>query len=204
MIVVIDYGLGNLASVSNALDRLGIANRVSGDQDEIRKAGSLILPGVGAAGKGMKNLEKRGLDIIITDEINKGKPILGICLGMQLLFENSEEGNIKCLGILKGKVVKFRKERKVPQIGWNEVGVKNNESGIRNNLFNYIPDSSYFYFVNSYYCLPEDKTIIIGESEYGEKYPSLIIKDNIIATQFHPEKSGCVGMKFLSNWRNIC
>lgn len=203
MIVIIDYGLGNLASVSNALDRLGIANRISGDQDKIRKASSLILPGVGAAGKGMKNLEKRRLDTIIIDEINKGKPILGICLGMQLLFESSEEGNIKCLGILKGKVIKFRRERKVPEIGWNEIKIKNQKSKIKN-IFKNIQNKSYFYFVNSYYCSPDDNSIIAAETKYGEVFPSVIIRNNVVATQFHPEKSGKTGMQFLINWRKIC
>lgn len=209
--MVIDYGLGNLASVSNALDKLGIPNRISSDEDIIRKANGLILPGVGAAGKGMRNLKNRRLDKIIMDEITNRKPILGICLGMQLLFEKSEEGDIKCLGILKGRAVKFRREKKVPQIGWNEVKIKNPaspagryESIIKNILFKNISDNSYFYFVNSYYCLSYDKSIIAAETEYGERFPSVIVKDNIVATQFHPEKSGDVGMQFIKNWRNLC
>ncbi len=164
MIVIIDYGLGNLASVKNALDKLGIKNIISGDFSVIKKAKALILPGVGSAGQGMKNLKKTGLDKVITGEINKGKPFLGICLGMQLLFDSSEEGNVNCLGILKGKVLKFKKKRKIPQIGWNQI----------------IPDNNFFYFVNSYYCQPERLSIIAGESNYGEKFASVVVKNNII------------------------
>ena len=200
MIIIIDYGLGNLGSIKNAFDKLNIPAQISGSPDAVKEANILILPGVGAAGQGMRNLRRNGLDKTLIDEINKGKPFLGICLGMQLLFERSEEGNSKCLGILKGKVIKFQKERKIPQIGWNEIRIKNYESRIKNQLFNKIPDNSYFYFVNSYYCMPEDKSIIVAQTQYEEKFPSVIIKDNIIATQFHPEKSGSVGFQLLENF----
>ena len=200
MIIIIDYGLGNLWSIKNAYDKLNIPAQISGSPDAVKEANILILPGVGAAGQGMRNLRRNGLDKTLIDEINKGKPFLGICLGMQLLFERSEEGNSKCLGILKGKVIKFQKERKIPQIGWNEIRIKNYEKRIKNKLFNKIPDNSYFYFVNSYYCMPEDKSIIVAQTQYEEKFPSVIIKDNIIATQFHPEKSGSVGFQLLENF----
>lgn len=194
MIAVIDYGIGNLGSVANLLTKLGKDYQISSDADVVRKADVLILPGVGAAGKGMKGLKNRNLDTLLIEEIMRGKSFLGICLGMQLLFERSEEGNIECLGILKGKVKKFRQEKKVPQIGWNQMKFSNKQK-----LFKNVPDNSYFYFVNSFYCIPEDKSLIAGETEYGEKFASMIVKDNIAATQFHPEKSGLLGFKLLKN-----
>lgn len=196
MIVIIDYGLGNLASITNALNKLGIKNRISGNPSVIKKAKALILPGVGAAGEGMRNLKKQGLDKIILQEIEKGKPFLGICLGMQLLFEKSEEGKIKCLGVFKGVVKKFKKERKIPQIGWNNVLFTG-----RQKLFRGIPDKSFFYFVNSFYCQPQDKSIITGTTEYGEKFASIIIKDNVVGMQFHPEKSADSGLQLLKNFK---
>lgn len=195
MITIIDYNIGNLASVANALNKLKVKSIITADSNEIKKADGLILPGVGSAGEGMRNLRERGLDKIIIEQINKGRPFLGICLGMQLLFEKSKEGNVACLGIFKGIVKKFQKERKVPQIGWNQV--KNQKS---KKLFMGIPDRSYFYFVNSYYCVPEDKSIVAAETEYGEKFASIIVKDNIVATQFHPEKSGKIGFCLLNNF----
>lgn len=195
MIVIIDYGVGNLASVKNALDKLGVESKISSDLDVIKNADAIILPGVGAAGQGMKNLKAKGLDKVLTSEINKGKPFLGICLGMQLLFEKSEEGKVKCLGILKGSVKKFKKIRKIPQIGWNEVDIKQ-----KLNIFRGVRNESYFYFVNSFYCLPKDKEVIAGITDYGETFASIVAKDNVIGVQFHPEKSGPVGFKLLENF----
>ena len=199
MIVVIDYGLGNLASVTNALNTLGVKNKISSDPLVIQKAKGLILPGVGAAKQGMENLKKNGLEKVLIDEIKKGKPFLGICLGMQLLFEKSEEGNAKCLRIFGGTVKKFRKMRKVPQIGWNDVRIMNQESRIMKNIKN----KSYFYFVNSYYCDPTDKKIIAGTTTYGETFVSVVEKDNIVGVQFHPEKSGKVGFQLIKNFINL-
>lgn len=199
MIAIIDYGIGNLASITNALKRLKIESIITADPGQIKKAAGLILPGVGAAGEGMMNLQERKLDRAIITETKTGKPFLGICLGMQLLFERSQEGNVNCLGILKGTVKKFKKERKIPQIGWNEVRIMNKELGIKN-LFKGIHDNSYFYFVNSYYCVPKDQSIITAETEYGEKFASVIVKNNIVATQFHPEKSGKIGLRLLNNF----
>lgn len=196
MIVIIDYGLGNLASVKNAFDKLGIPVEISADPDVLKTAEALILPGVGAAGQGMENLKKKGLDKVIIEELTKGKPFLGICLGMQLLFENSEEGKTNCLGIFKGTVKKYKKEKKIPQIGWNSVKTTGNK------LFKDIPNNSYFYFVNSFYCQPKDSLIIVGKSEYGEKFVSAVIKNKIVGIQFHPEKSGEVGFQLLKNFVN--
>lgn len=198
MIVVIDYGIGNLASVINALDKLGVPSQISSNPAVIKKALALILPGVGAAGQGMKNLIDRNLDKLIVEEIDRGKPFLGLCLGMQLLFETSEEGNTPCLGIFKGTVKKFRRERKVPQIGWNNVS----QVQPTNELFKNVPDNSYFYFVNSYYCAPDNSSIIDGITDYGEKFASVVAKDNLVGVQFHPEKSGKPGFQLLKNFVN--
>ena len=182
MIVIIDYGLGNLGSVKNTLDKLGVDSMISKSRKDIEKADALILPGVGSAKQGMKNLKERGLDKILINEIKKGKPFLGICLGMQLLFSESKEGSVRCLNIIKGKVKQFNgKSLKVPQIGWNTV-----EQKTENKLFKNIPKNSSFYFVNSYYCLPNDKSVIVGETEYEINYCSVLLKNNITATQFHP------------------
>lgn len=199
MIVIVDYKLGNVGSVVNALNTLGVKNVISSDSLVIKNAKAIILPGVGAAGTGMENLKKKGLDKIITREIKTGKPFLGICLGMQLLFETSEEGNATCLGIFKGSVKKFTKMRKIPQIGWNEVETQNNSVKLKK-LFTNIPNKSYFYFVNSYYCNPKDKKIIAGKTNYGETFASIVAKDNIVGVQFHPEKSGNIGFSLLKNF----
>ena len=202
MIVIIDYGLGNLGSVKNALDKLGVDSMISREVKDIEKADGLILPGVGSAKQGMENLKKRKLAIILISEMKNGKPFLGICLGMQLLFSESEEGNVKCLNVINGKVKKFNSELKVPQIGWNEVRVKSEKLRVKN-LFKNIPNKSSFYFVNSYYCQPNDKSLIAAETEYGINYCSVLTKNNITATQFHPEKSGQAGRQLIKNWINL-
>lgn len=192
MIIIIDYGIGNLGSVKNTLDKLGINSVISDSKTIIEKASGLILPGVGAASEGMKNLRKRKLATLLIKEIQKGTPFLGICLGMQLLFSYSEEGNTKCLNIIRGSVKKFKSNLKIPQIGWNSVRLKNHLLNISNN--------SPFYFVNSYYCIPKDKSLVAGQTDYGETFCSILVKNNIVATQFHPEKSGAVGQQFIINW----
>ncbi len=199
MITVIDYGLGNLASVANALKKLEIPYQISGDLEVLKNSKVLILPGVGAADQGMQNLKKRGIDRVIIEQVKTGKPILGICLGMQLLFTLSEEGNVDCLGLVNGFVKKFNTSLKVPQIGWNQVESKNNSillKGINN---------SYFYFVNSYYCKPEDESSIKGVTDYEVQFCSVIEKNNLYGVQFHPEKSGDVGLQLLNNfWEAVC
>jgi len=195
MIVIVDYGLGNLGSVKNTLYKLGISSMISKSKGDIEKADALILPGVGSAKQGMENLKTQCLDKVLINEIKKGKPFLGICLGMQLLFSESEEGNVQCLNVINGKVKKFDSGLKVPQIGWNSVKQK-----IKTNLFKNISSRSSFYFVNSYYCQPKDKSAIVGETEYGINYCSVLVKNNITATQFHPEKSGQIGQQFIKNF----
>ncbi len=200
MIAIINYGLGNLASVKNTLDRLKIPAIITCDIVEIQNSDAIILPGVGSAKQGMENLKKRKLDKILVSEIKKGKPFLGICLGMQLLFSESEEGNVNCLNVIEGKVKMFNgKNLKVPQIGWN--GIKYQRSNIKDQkLFENIPNKSNFYFVNSFYCQPNDRSIVVAETEYGVNFCSVLIKNNIITTQFHPEKSGWIGQQFINNW----
>jgi glutamine amidotransferase len=197
MITIIDFGLGNLGSVKNALDTLGVESVVSSKIQDIRKASGLILPGVGAAGEGMKNIKKRKLDISIAKEVQNGKPLLGICLGMQLLLTKSEEGSVRCLNFVKGSVNKFKTELKIPQIGWNRVCFKKNSA-----LFKSIPQNSYFYFVHSYYCAPQDEQTIVT-TNYGEVFCSALQKNNIYGVQFHPEKSGRYGLQLLTNFINI-
>lgn len=195
MIVIIDYEMGNVLSVRNALDRIGVESMISRNGEDIRKATSLILPGVGSAGAGMSNIKRFGIDKVIWGEIMEGKPILGICLGMQLLMTQSEEGNARCLNYIEGTVVRFQTKEKVPQIGWNTVTSK--KSSI---LFEGIPQDSYFYFVHSYYSIPTNKNIIYGRTKYGNNFCSVIEKENIFGVQFHPEKSGQIGEKLLKNF----
>ncbi len=197
MITIIDYGLGNLGSVKNALDRVGVGSMVSSSISDIERADGLILPGVGAAGEGMKNLKSRKLDRLIKKKISNGKPLLSICLGMQLMFSLSEEGNVNCLNIVEGNVRKFNTKLKVPQIGWNQVKVKDSP------LFNNIQNSSYFYFVHSYYCDPLDKAVITGETDYQNKFCSSFERGKLFGVQFHPEKSGENGLQLLKNFTDI-
>lgn len=198
MITIIDYGLGNLTSVANALKKLSIPYQISNKSEDISAASALILPGVGAASEGMKNLKAKGLDKLIVAQVMAGKPLLGICLGMQLLFTKSEEGNVGCLNLIKGEVKKFQTKLKVPQIGWNQVKINS-----KSRLFRGIKDNSYFYFVHSYCCEPTDKNIITGMTEYEQTFCSVLESSNIYGVQFHPEKSGEIGLKLLQNFNKI-
>jgi len=195
MIAIIDYGIGNVLSVKNALDRVGARNIIARSARDIKTAAGLILPGVGSAGAGMNNIKRFEIDKVIREETVKGKPILGICLGMQLLMTQSEEGDIRCLNYIEGTVVRFKTKEKVPQIGWNTVSSKSGSV-----LFKGIPQDSYFYFVHSYYSVPVNKDIIYGQTEYGDNFCSVFEKNNIFGVQFHPEKSGLIGEKLLKNF----
>ena len=204
MIVIIDYGMGNLKSVRNALNYLGIENKISDDYDEIRKADALILLGVGAFPDAMDTIEKLGLDKVIKEETEKGKYLLGICLGMQLLFEKGYEGLERTgLGLIKGNIVKMKDDReknvKIPHIGWNNL--KYNRKDI---LFKNIDEGKYVYYVHSYFAQSYNNEDLVAYSEYGEnKIPGIIRRNNIIGAQFHPEKSGTVGLDILKNFGEL-
>ena len=204
MIVIIDYGMGNLKSVRNALNYLGIENKISDDYDEIRKADALILPGVGAFPDAMDTIEKLGLDKVIKEGTEKGKYLLGICLGMQLLFEKGYEGLERTgLGLIKGNIVKMKDDReknvKIPHIGWNNL--KYNRKDI---LFRNIDEGKYVYYVHSYFAQSYNDEDLVAYSEYGEnKIPGIVRRNNIIGAQFHPEKSGTVGLDILKNFGEL-
>jgi glutamine amidotransferase len=195
-IVIVDYGAGNLRSVVNALRHLGYEPVVSDNPSEVARAGVLILPGVGAAAPAMEELKKRGLVESLCQHIFAEKPFLGVCLGLQLLFTITEEGGQNhCLGVVPGRVKKFAPGLKVPHMGWNQVKQK-----ISHPVFAGIPDNSNFYFVHSYYGVPDSSTQIAGETEYGIPFCSVVAQGNLVATQFHPEKSGVMGLKIYQNF----
>ena len=208
MIAVIDYGMGNLRSVQKALEFVGAKVIVTHEPDLILSADSVVLPGVGAFKDCMANLNKLSLIDPIRKFIDSGKPFLGICLGLQVLFEESEEyGPVPGLGILPGKVVKFiggssdtRKgpQIKIPHMGWNQVKVKKNAP-----LFAGVGDSPYFYFVHSYYVVPEDPEMVATVTHYGIEFVSGIQHENIYAFQFHPEKSQTLGLSILERFSNL-
>lgn len=201
MIAIIDYGAGNLHSVKNALDFLGAENVVTPDPEVIKSADKVILPGVGAFGDALENLRSRGLEDVIKECINDKKPFLGICLGMQLLFSESEESpGVKGLDIFKGKIVKIPDGDglKIPHMGWNDLKIVK-DSKILGNL----GDEPFVYFVHSYYLESEENSIISAFTEYGKRLDIAIEQDNVFATQFHPEKSGKTGLKILSNFISL-
>jgi len=200
-ICVIDYGLGNLASVYNALLTLGGNPRISDLPEDIEKADKIVLPGVGSFQDAMLGLEKRGLAHTLKKAILSGKLYLGICLGLQILFEKSEEGKRAGLSILKGRVKRFDEKTgvKVPHIGWNTVSLKSTEC----KLFRDIEEDAYFYFDHSYYGEPEEKSLAAGNTKYGISFSSVIHKDNIYAVQFHPERSQGLGLEVLKNFINL-
>ncbi|MEK6531318.1 MAG: imidazole glycerol phosphate synthase subunit HisH [Deltaproteobacteria bacterium] len=200
MIAIIDYDMGNLRSVKKAFEKVGCEAVVTRDRNVIMDSGHVVLPGVGAFKDCMKNLQDFGLVEPILRCIEKGKPFLGICLGLQLLFEEGAEfGAHRGLGVIKGKVVRFPKnELKVPHMGWNDVRVEKDSP-----LLNGLPTGTYFYFVHSYYAAPEDKGVVLTTTEYGLNFCSSILKDNIMACQFHPEKSQTAGLKVLKNFSEL-
>ena len=191
MIVIIDYEAGNLKSICNMLEFLGEEYVISSDADVIESADKIIFPGQGHFAQAMKNLENKNLIEPIKTAINNGKKFLGICLGLQVLFEKSEEApNVKGLGIIKGEVKKFQ-IGKTPQIGWNEIRTTSNNS--------YLSDK-FFYFVNSYYVVPEDKNVVSSICNYHIDFAASIEQDNVTAVQFHPEKSTDAGVEFFKKW----
>ena len=197
MIAIIDYGAGNLTSVERAVAYLGYDGKVTADPEVILSSQKVIFPGVGAARATMGNLNERGLDEALKACYKAGKPMLGICIGIQILFDYSDEEDTECLGILSGVVSKFEAtpRLKVPQIGWNEVYQTQSHP-----IFQDVPDPAHFYFVNSYYPIPARLPTIIGQTTYGVEFCSVVAHGNLIATQFHLEKSGRVGLKMLDNF----
>lgn len=198
-VCLIDYGMGNLHSVHKALERAGACVKISSTAEDIREAQAVVLPGVGAFKAAIEELDARGLRDAVIERCRSGKPFLGICLGLQLLFDSGEEdGHVEGLGILKGKVVRFTGDLKIPHMGWNQVKQKGNSP-----LFEGIPDESYFYFVHSYYPVPEDPTVTIGETEYGFPFTAAVGWGKAFAVQFHPEKSQTHGAIMLNNFIRI-
>lgn len=199
MVCVIDYGAGNLSSVVKAMSSLGANPLVSSDPGKVEAASVLVLPGVGAAGDAMGKLRDLGLDTAIVSAIGRGILFLGICLGMQVLLESSEENNGQlCLGIVQGTVRRLPPGLKVPHMGWNQV-----KQQVRHPIFEGISDNSDFYFVHSFYPDPRDRRIVAGLTDYGTEFCSMLVKDNVVATQFHPEKSGSQGLRMLANFLKL-
>lgn len=198
MIAIIDYGAGNLFGVKNALLQLTQDVVITSDKDVIFSADKVILPGVGHFDDAMNSIKKSGLSQTVYDVIEKKTPFLGICVGLQMCFEESEEGVLPGLGIFKGKVKKFPIDicKKVPQIGWNRITMKESP------LFSDLPDN-YFYFVHSYYLDAQNKEEVIATSQYGILFDCAYQRNNVFLTQFHPEKSGRTGLKLLENFLNI-
>jgi len=196
MIAIIDYGAGNLRSVVNAVTKLGYQAKVTGNPDDMLDARAVILPGVGTAGDTMANLKAKNMVDPIRQFIAAGRPFLGICIGLQVLFTVTEEaGNHQCLDVIPGIVRRLPSGLKVPHMGWNQV-----KQRVSHPIFDGIPDEANFYFVHSYYAEPADKSLVAGETEYSISICSVLVRDNLIATQFHPEKSGEIGLKLYDNF----
>ncbi len=205
MIAVIDYGMGNLRSVQKALEVVGAKAIVTSKAKEIERSSKIVFPGVGAFGESMRELRRFGLIEPIKAAIDEGKPFLGLCLGLQLLFEKSEEDpGVKGLCVFKGESKKFKfagRGLKVPHMGWNNIKIRSGNPGAK--ILKGVKDSSYMYFVHSYYVRPADKSLALTTTNYGIDFASGVSKDNIFAFQFHPEKSQETGLKILSNFVRI-
>lgn len=195
-VAIIDYGVGNLRSVEKAFAATGCGAVVSADEKLLRKAERLVLPGVGAFGACMNALTERGLDQLVRERVAAGTPLLGVCVGMQMLFDESDEfGATPGLGFLRGCVRRFQDDLVVPQVGWNQIRQRGPHP-----LFAGIKDSAFFYFVHSYYCEPVEDEVILGETDYGVAYASVVACENLCGVQFHPEKSQADGLRMLSNF----
>lgn len=195
-VAIIDYGVGNLRSVEKAFNATGIDAIISRDDRELCAAERLVLPGVGAFAACISALRERGFDQLVSERAAAGTPLLGVCVGMQMLFEESQEyGRTAGLGFLRGHVRRFSDELVVPQVGWNQI-----KQRVQHPMFDGVADESFFYFVHSYYCEPANREVVVGETEYGLLYTSVVAKGNIAGVQFHPEKSQALGLKLLHNF----
>jgi imidazole glycerol-phosphate synthase subunit HisH len=196
MIAILDYGAGNLRSVAKALETVGTAPILTDDHQVVARADGLVVPGQGSAVDAMRNLERLGLAEPLRQYVASGRPFLGVCLGEQVIFESSEEGSgVTCLGLIPGKVRRLPGGQKVPQIGWNTVRIRQAHP-----LLDGVPDESYFYFVHSYYVDPADPADVVGETDYGVTFASIVSRGNVFATQFHPEKSAGIGLRIYRNF----
>lgn len=195
-VAIIDYGIGNLRSVEKAFAAAGCGTVVSADERALREAERLVLPGVGAFRACMTELAARGFDRLVRERVSEGVPLLGVCVGMQMLFEESEEfGRTDGLGLLRGRVRRFGEELLAPQVGWNRVGRRGAHP-----LIEGVEDGAFFYFVHSYYCDAEDARDVIGETDYGGVYASVVARGVVCGVQFHPEKSQAAGLRLLRNF----
>ncbi|MBI2858661.1 MAG: imidazole glycerol phosphate synthase subunit HisH [Chloroflexi bacterium] len=195
-VVIIDYGAGNLRSVANAIAALGYEPKVTDLKAEVLSAKAVILPGVGAASDAMRNLDRLGLSQAIREYLAQDRPFFGVCLGLQILLGGTEEGGWhECLGVIPGKVKKLPPGLKVPHMGWNQVSQQQPHP-----VFDGITDNANFYFVHSYYAEPGDRSVVAGVTEYGLPFCSMVARGNLVATQFHPEKSGELGLKMYDNF----
>ena len=194
-ITVIDYQAGNVRSVEKALEKSGALVRVSGNAADVKDSDAVVFPGQGSCDSSMVNLRNQGLDKVLVEWINSGKPFMGVCLGLQLLLEESDEGYERGLGVLRGRVEKLPPGQKVPHMGWNSVRLTTDHPVLQG-----VPQNSYFYFVHSYVVVPKDSSIIAGHTEYGRDFCSAVAFDNVVAVQFHPEKSGENGLNIYRNF----
>ena len=194
-VTLVDYGYGNIRSVARALTKAGVSPVISGDPKELLNADAAVVPGVGAADSAMKSLERLGLVPALRRFIETGRPLLGVCLGQQLLMDWTEEGEVPCLGVVPGTAKLLPAGQKVPHMGWNSVEIVNPHP-----LLVGVPNPSYFYFVHSYYAQPDEASTEVGITEYGIRFCSMLAKGNVAATQFHPEKSGPLGLRIYENF----
>lgn len=194
-IAIVDYDAGNVRSVQKAFQKVGSNASITSDPDEVIRADALVVPGQGACDSSMRHMRQKGLVEPIKEFIASGKPFFGVCLGLQLLMADSEEGDEPCLGVLEGRTRRLPSGQKIPHMGWNQV-----EFHIRHPVFDTIPDGSHFYFVHSYYADPDDKSVVACTTDYGLDFCSGAVWENVVAVQFHPEKSGALGLKIYENF----